>query len=207
MKMALLLLAVAAFAQTRESIEAQRKSAALQREALRAMLPPLRTPEPDCDPMPEEQVGPLIEAAAKARQLPSRLLRAVVEQESGLRACAVSDQGAQGLMQLMPATASDFQVKDVFDAQENLAAGAAFLRQLIEKYQGDLPRALAAYNAGPEAVERSGAVPDIPETSAYVDAILAKFGGRTIELAPLPAPAAPKPPPDPPKLPPQSPGG
>ncbi len=191
MRLVLLLAAGAALAQTRDSIEKQLQSIGQQRDVVRAMLPPLRAPEPACDPLPEEQVGPLIEAAAKSHQLPAKLLRAVVEQESGFRACAVSAKGAQGLMQLMPATASDFQVKNIFDPQENLAAGAAFLRQLIEKYKGDLPLALAAYNAGPETVGRSSGAPEIAETSAYVDAIVEKFGARSIELAPLPEPARP----------------
>ncbi len=194
MRLALLLTAAAAFAQTRDSIEKQLQSIGQQRDAVRSMLPPLLTAEPACDPLPEEQAGPLIEAAAKAHQLPAKLLRAVVEQESGFRPCAVSAKGAQGLMQLMPATASDFQVKDAFDPKDNLNAGAAFLRQLIEKYKGDLPSALAAYNAGPETVDRAAGAPDIPETSAYVDAIIGKFGAKTIELAPLPGPAPPSPP-------------
>ena len=177
MRLALLLTAAAAFAQTRDSIEKQLQSIGQQRDAVRSMLPPLLTAEPACDPLPEEQAGPLIEAAAKAHQLPAKLLRAVVEQESGFRPCAVSAKGAQGLMQLMPATASDFQVKDAFDPKDNLNAGAAFLRQLIEKYKGDLPSALAAYNAGEAVVRRFGRVPPYPETQKYVADIL-KLVGR-----------------------------
>lgn len=190
MKLLPALVASIAFAQTRESIEKQLKSVAQQRDSVRAVLPPLRAAEPACDPLPEEQVAPLIEAAARERQIPAKLLRAVTEQESGLRPCAVSEKGAQGLMQLMPATAEQFHVKDVFDPKENLAAGAAFLRQLIEKYKGDLPSALAAYNAGAEAVDEAGGVPEIPETKAYIEAIVDKVGARKMDLAPLSTPPA-----------------
>jgi soluble lytic murein transglycosylase-like protein len=191
MRLVCFLIGVAAFAQTRDSIDKQLKSAAQQREMVRSMLPvlpPLRPPAaPDCDPLPEEQVSPLIESAAKARQLPARLLRAVIERESGFRACAVSDKGAQGLMQVMPATAEQYKVQDVFDPKENISAGAAFLRALLEKYKGDLPLALAAYNAGPEIVDKTSAIPDIPETRAYVEAIVDKIGMKNIELTPMPA--------------------
>jgi hypothetical protein len=186
-----LLIAVAAFAQTPDSIEKQLKSVEQQRELTRGMLRPLRAPEPAppaCDPMSDEQVTPLIESAAKDRRLPPKLLRAVIEQESGLHACAVSDKGAQGLMQLMPATAEQYKVQNAFDPKENITAGAAFLRGRLEKYKGDLPLALAAYNAGPEIVDKISAIPDVPETRAYVEAIVDKVGTKKIELTPLPKP-------------------
>ena len=145
-------------------------------------------PAPVCDPVPEDQVAPLIDQAAKAQQLPSKLISAVIAQESGYRPCAVSEKGAEGLMQLMPATAEQLRVEDPFDPKANIAAGAAFLRQLLEKYKGDLAQALAAYNAGPETVEKANGVPDIPETKSYVAAILEKVGTNRIELTPLPAP-------------------
>jgi soluble lytic murein transglycosylase-like protein len=207
MRLLCLLIGVAAFAQTRDAIEKQLKSVSQQREMTRAMLPPLRAPEPappECDPMPEEQVSSLIESAAKERQLPAKLLRAVIEQESGFRACAVSSSGAQGLMQIMPATAEQYKVQDAFDPKENISAGAALLRALLEKFKGDLPLALAAYNAGPEAVEPIAKspvdpyarvplppiakVPDIPETRAYVTAIVDKLQTKRIELPPIPHP-------------------
>jgi soluble lytic murein transglycosylase-like protein len=186
-----LLLTVAAFAQTRDAIEKQLKSVEQQRELTRAMLRPLRAPEPaapECESMPDAQLTPLIESAAKDRHLPPKLLRAVIEQESGLHSCAVSDKGAQGLMQLMPATAEQYKVQNAFDPKENVSAGAAFLRALLEKYKGDLPLALAAYNAGPEIVDKISAIPDVPETRAYVEAIVDKVGTKKIELPPLPKP-------------------
>jgi soluble lytic murein transglycosylase-like protein len=130
---------------------------------------------PPCDPIADGVVTPLIENAAKANELQVKLVRAVIEQESGFRPCAVSPKGAQGLMQLMPATASELNVKDVLDPKENVAAGAKYLKQLLDKYKGDYKLALAAYNAGTAAVDAASGVPDIQETRDYVDAILKKI--------------------------------
>ncbi len=182
------MLAVSAFAQTRDAISKQLKSIEQQRESLRKMGLFPREEAPVCDPVPEGQVAPLIDQAAKAQQLPSKLISAVIAQESGYRPCAVSEKGAEGLMQLMPATAEQLRVEDPFDPKANIAAGAAFLRQLLEKYKGDLAQALAAYNAGPETVEKANGVPDIPETKNYIAAILGKMGTKRIDLIPLPAP-------------------
>ncbi len=182
------MLAVSAFAQTRDAIAKQLKSIQQQRESLRKMGLFPQDASPACDPVPEDQVAPLIDQAAKAQQLPSKLINAVIAQESGYRPCAVSEKGAKGLMQLMPATAEQLRVEDPFDPKANIGAGAAFLRQLLEKYKGDLAQALAAYNAGPETVEKANGVPDIAETKSYVAAILEKVGSNRIELTPLPAP-------------------
>jgi soluble lytic murein transglycosylase-like protein len=78
-------------------------------------------------------------------------------------------------MQLMPDTAADLNVNDVFDPKQNIAAGAKYLKQLLDKYKGDNKLALAAYNAGPAAVDAANGVPDIPETRDYVDAILKRL--------------------------------
>jgi soluble lytic murein transglycosylase-like protein len=187
----LLILSATAWAQSRESLEAQRKSVQQQRETVaryRASAVPPVNPEPTCEPMPETEIGPIIETAAKAHQLPPRLVRAVATQESALRPCAVSKKGALGLMQLMPATAEEFAVRDPFDPAANLEAGAKFLRQLLEKYKGDLPLSLAAYNAGPAAVDEVKGIPDIPETKDYVDAIVGKVGIKRIDLPNSPTP-------------------
>ena len=77
-------------------------------------------------------------------------------------------------MQLMPATIEQFKVEDVFDPQQNIEAGATYLKQLLDKYKGDLKLALAAYNAGPATVDKAGAIPDIKETQDYVEGILKK---------------------------------
>jgi soluble lytic murein transglycosylase-like protein len=137
--------------------------------------PPAAAAPPACDAIADDVVKPFIESAAKDNSLPVTMVRAVIEQESGYLPCAVSPKGAQGLMQLMPDTANDLSVKDVFDPKDNIAAGAKYLKQLLDKYKGDNKLALAAYNAGPAAVDAANGVPDIQETRDYVDAILKKI--------------------------------
>jgi len=115
--------------------------------------------------------GALEDAIARAALetgLEPALLAAVVEVESGFDPFAVSPKGAAGLMQLMPGTARELSLDDPFDAAANIAAGARWLRRLIDRYQGDLDLALAAYNAGEGAVERFGGIPPFPETRRYV---------------------------------------
>ncbi len=118
--------------------------------------------------------GP-ISAAAKRHELDPALLSAVVRQESGFQPRAISSAGAMGLMQLMPETARALGVRDPFDPAQNIDGGAKYLRGLIDRYHGRLDLALAAYNAGPGAVDRFGAVPPYPETQAYVKNILATY--------------------------------
>jgi len=127
-----------------------------------------------CEPMAEQAAAALIESTAKAQNLQPQLLRAMIEQESGFRPCAISPKGAKGLMQLMPDTAQDLGVTDPFDPQQNVDAGARYIRQLMTKYDGDVKRALGAYNAGPTTVDQAGGIPDIAETRQYVDAIMKK---------------------------------
>jgi soluble lytic murein transglycosylase-like protein len=99
----------------------------------------------------------------------------VAQQESGFRSCAVSQKGAMGLMQLMPATAQQLGVHDPFDPAESLSSGAHLLKELLARFNGDTALALGAYNAGPERVAESGGVPQIPETIRYVEQILSKL--------------------------------
>jgi soluble lytic murein transglycosylase-like protein len=155
------------------SLARQRRAVAQFRQQAPSTTAGTRSPEPDCAPLPETQVDALISAAVTRESVPPDLLRGVMKQESGFRPCAVSPKGAMGLMQLMPATAVRFGVKDAFDTGQNVAAGARFLRELLARYGGDLSLALAAYNAGPEKVDAVGAVPDIAETKDYVRKILA----------------------------------
>jgi len=128
-----------------------------------------------CDPLPDAELQPLLQQTAQKEGVAENLLRAVAEQESGLRPCAVSPKGAMGLMQLMPATARDLGVRDPFDPLENLESGARFLKQLLTRFGGNPALALAAYNAGPARVEETGGVPQIPETIRYVQEILSKL--------------------------------
>jgi len=132
---------------------------------------------PDCDPVPKEEIAPLVEEIARREGLTPNLLRAVIEKESAWLPCAVSPKGAQGLMQLMPNTAADLGVSDPFDAAQNLGAGARFLRQLLDRYGGNLAMALGAYNAGPRRVDSLGRLPLFPETVNYVSTILDRLSG------------------------------
>ena len=100
----------------------------------------------------------------------------MIAAESNFDPLAISHQGAQGLMQLMPATARELGVKDAFAPEENVQGGARYLRQMLNRF-GDVRRALAAYNAGPTAVDRYSGVPPFPETEAYVDRVLTYYLG------------------------------
>jgi soluble lytic murein transglycosylase-like protein len=114
----------------------------------------------------------LIKGAAQTNRLEPALVTAVMLAESGGDPRAVSKRGARGLMQLMPATARRYGVSDVFDPEQNIGAGSRYLRDLVERYQNDLQLVLAAYNAGPEAVDRQGGIPPFRETLEYVPRVL-----------------------------------
>jgi hypothetical protein len=129
----------------------------------------------DCDPMPPPKLEPLIADAAQREGIWPDLLRNIMKQESGFRPCAVSPKGAKGLMQIMPATAAQFNLMDPFDPKENLDGGARLLKELLGRYNGNLALALGAYNAGTARVDEAGAVPAIPETTAYVEKILSSL--------------------------------
>ena len=134
-----------------------------------------------CDPVSETDIAPIVLDTAQREGLDPHLLTAVIQQESAFRPCAVSPKGAQGLMQLMPATAEQFGVQDPFDIQENIGGGARFLKELLTRYTGDLPLALGAYNAGPAKVDEAGGVPAIPETMNYVREILRKLAAPPVD--------------------------
>lgn len=118
----------------------------------------------------------LIQSAAAANGLDPALLSAVIQQESAGDPNAVSPAGAQGLMQLMPGTAADLGVSNPFDPVANVNGGARYLRQLLDRYNGDTSLALAAYNAGPRRVDQYGGVPPFPQTQNYVSSILSRIG-------------------------------
>jgi soluble lytic murein transglycosylase-like protein len=170
--------------QQRAAMEMQRAAARKQAETVGARLKPwgevtveagpsFESAKPECDALADSIATPLVDGAAKEQGVDAKLLRAVIDQESGFHPCAISSKGAQGLMQLMPGTADLLQVADPFDPKENIEAGAKYLKQLLDKNGGDIAKALGAYNAGPNTDDPAD---KIPETKAYVDAILTKMG-------------------------------
>ncbi|MDQ6700338.1 MAG: lytic transglycosylase domain-containing protein [Acidobacteriota bacterium] len=182
-------------AKQQASISSQRQSTAVQAAAVHKQghKPPLAetfflldpppanptiSPEPECEPLSAMEMNPLIDSAAQKEGLSSDLLHAVIRQESAYRPCAVSLKGALGLMQLMPATARSLGVDDPFDPKENVEGGARLLRDLMDRYTGDLSRVLGAYNAGTARVDAADGVPQIPETLNYVDRIMRNLGAR-----------------------------
>ena len=119
--------------------------------------------------------SPMVEDAARAHGVDPRLIAAVARRESAWNENAVSHVGAGGLMQLMPATARFLGVTDVFDARQNIFGGTRYLRTLLDAFDGDLDLTLAAYNAGPGAVQKYKGIPPYRETRAYVKAVRATY--------------------------------
>jgi soluble lytic murein transglycosylase-like protein len=126
-------------------------------------------------PVPPAELALLIERYSTRHDLDPRLVRAVIEAESGYNPRARSHKGAMGLMQLMPATARSLAVSDPYDPEQNVRGGTAYLRRLMDRY-GQTELALAAYNAGPEAVDRYGGVPPYRETRTYIERVLGLYG-------------------------------
>lgn len=123
---------------------------------------------------------------AKEHSLDPALIKAVITAESNWDPFAVSKKGAMGLMQLMPATAQALNVKNPYDPEENIRAGIRYLKYLLEKFNGDIVLAIAAYNAGPTIVEKFGRIPPINETLQYVKKVLSLSGyKKNLELKPL----------------------
>jgi soluble lytic murein transglycosylase len=120
----------------------------------------------------ERELEPVIRRHSSQHQLHPALIRAVIKAESNFDPRAVSRAGAIGLMQLMPQTAVRMDVRDLYDPEENVAGGTKYLRQLLDRFHGNLPLALAAYNAGENVVERYQALPPIDETRQYVRKVL-----------------------------------
>jgi soluble lytic murein transglycosylase-like protein len=148
--------------------------------------------EPGTQPAPAHAVNWLarsaqydqaISGAAKAATIQAALVRAVIVVESGFNPHAVSKKGAVGLMQLLPATAKRYGVKDIYDPEQNIRAGAHYLSDLLNRFGSNLELALAAYNAGEDAVERYGRhVPPYRETMSYVPSVM-KVYQRLMEQA------------------------
>jgi len=121
----------------------------------------------------------LIHVAALRHGVDEKLIAGVIAAESNFDVKAISRKRALGLMQLLPTTAARYAVADVFDPAQNIDGGTHYLKDLLAKYHGNLPLALAAYNAGPEMVDRYGGVPPFPETQNYVRQITSKLAPPT----------------------------
>ena len=148
-----------------------------EREDNPPVAPSVRNPVTSPNPDLKEIVG----SAARDNQLDSDFVDAVIRAESNGNPKAVSRKGAQGLMQLMPGTASKLGVKDSFNPNENVNAGSKYLRELLARYNNDPVRALAAYNAGVGRVQQYHGVPPYHETRAYVSKVVRDFNRRKLE--------------------------
>lgn len=129
-------------------------------------------------PLKTTDLKEMLSAAGEAHDLDADLLAAVVRQESGGNVHAVSRTGARGLMQLMPGTAAQMGVTDAFAPRENVNGGTAYLDAMLRRYHDNLALALAAYNAGPAAVDRWHGIPPYRETRAYVARVIHEFNRR-----------------------------
>lgn len=143
-------------------------------EGVRPIVPPTSLVQPPLS------ITAAIRNAGAHHALSQALIAAVAWQESHMRQDAISPKGARGVMQLMPATASDLQV-NAGDISSNVDGGAAYLARMLDRFDGDIIKSLAAYNAGPEAVERYHGVPPYPETQAYVSAVLNRLADSAEE--------------------------
>jgi soluble lytic murein transglycosylase-like protein len=143
--------------------------------ALAPELNPARS-EPKAAP----DVDQLVNQASDKHQIDADLISSVIRAESGFNPKARSPKGAQGLMQLMPGTASKLGVTDAYDPAANVDGGVQYLRELLLKYDGDIAKALAAYNAGPHRVEQYHGVPPYRETRTYVAKIIKDFNRKKL---------------------------
>lgn len=128
--------------------------------------------------MPAKSTDQIVLEASETQGVDSDFLHSVIRQESAGNAKAVSSAGARGLMQLMPGTAQQLGVKDSFSPEQNVHGGALYLRELLDRYHGDAIKALAAYNAGPGAVDRYHGVPPYRETRLYVQRIVRDYNEK-----------------------------
>ncbi len=129
-------------------------------------------------PLSAARLQIVVTSAAMRYSVPSGLVRAVVMAESAGNPAAISSAGAEGLMQLMPATAAECGISNAFDPFENVDCGTRYLHAQLKRYHGNVRLAVAAYNAGPGAVDKYGSVPPYAETQAYVERVLATYGVR-----------------------------
>ena len=125
--------------------------------------------------IPPPQIDAMVNTNAAQFGVDPSLIKAIIANESGFDASATSKTGAQGLMQLEPDTAAGLGVDNAYDPSQNISGGTRYIRSLIERFHGDLRLAIAAYNAGPGAVEKYGGIPPYAETQNYVQNVLASY--------------------------------
>jgi soluble lytic murein transglycosylase-like protein len=142
------------------------------------LAPPVIVPVSVPAPEQPQSLNQVIDSISDRHHLDPDLINSVIHAESGFNPRAVSPKGAQGLMQLMPRTASQLGVANAFDPKANVEGGTRYLRELLERYNFDLVKALAAYNAGPHRVEQYRGVPPYYETQAYVASIIRDFNRK-----------------------------
>jgi soluble lytic murein transglycosylase-like protein len=145
--------------------------------------PTVRASSPEAGKVPQTYID-IINSACDRHGVDPALVRAIVKVESDFNTFAMSRKGAMGLMQLMPQTAFDMKVRDTFNPGENIDGGVKYLRYLIDRYEGNLSLALAAYNSGETAVNKWGAIPPFPETKSYVQRVLKLYNGTGSTLTP-----------------------
>jgi soluble lytic murein transglycosylase-like protein len=121
------------------------------------------------------ELEPWVKWASQNHKVPPALIKAIIRVESNFNPAATSPKGAQGLMQLMPGTAEQLQVRNSYDIQENIWAGTRYLGMLLQKFNNNLPLALAAYNAGPQRVQKYQGIPPIKETQGFVRDVCTNF--------------------------------
>jgi soluble lytic murein transglycosylase-like protein len=141
---------------------------------------PLEPQSAASTPKKASDLKAIVAAASTHHQIDADFIASVIRAESANNPRAVSRKGAQGLMQLMPSTASQLGVKDSFDAADNVDGGVRYLRQLLLQYNGDAAKALAAYNAGPQRVQQYHGVPPYRETHAYVARIIKDYNRKKL---------------------------
>lgn len=130
---------------------------------------------PSPAPVAPQQIEQLVSANAGAWGVDPALVKAIIANESGFNPNATSKTGAQGLMQLEPGTAAGLGVANAYDPAQNIWGGTRYIKGLLDRFHGDLRLAVAAYNAGPDAVEKYGGVPPYAETQAYVENVLDSY--------------------------------
>lgn len=131
-------------------------------------------------PLPAGDLNALIHSASDRTRIDADFLASIIRAESANNPRAVSRKGAQGLMQLMPSTAAALGVRNSLDAADNVDGGARYLQQLLDRYQGDAVKALAAYNAGPQRVDQYHGIPPYHETHAYIARIINDYNRKKL---------------------------